>query len=308
MHDPAQRPADPAVSIGVPVFNGERHLESALQSLVEQTYDDLEIIISDNASTDGTQAIAARFAAADPRVRYVRQPRNLGAAANFAHSLSLARGRYFRWAAADDVCGATYVERCTEVLEADPGVVLAYPKTQFIDAAGEVLEQYEDRMHLAQDRPSDRFRALLEKLRRCNVIYGLTRTSVLRACRPLGAYSGSDVIVLGDLALRGRFHEVPEILFSRRFHEDAASAMSAAARSRHFRPDVEPGPALYRWRLMCEHLRSLSGAPIPLSERVRVAAFVLRRGVSERDRLARELRHAGRYYFSRRARSRMPTA
>ncbi len=304
MGDLVQRPADPVVSVGVPVFNGAQHLETALQSLVEQTYSDLEIIISDNASTDGTEAIAARFAAADPRVRYIRQPRNLGAAANFAHCLSLARGRYFRWAAADDVSGATFVERCVEVLEADPGVVLAYPKTQFIDAGGEVLENYEDRMHLAQDRPSDRFKALLEKLRRCNVIFGLTRTAALRTCRPLGAYSGSDVIVLGDLALRGRFHEVPEVLFSRRFHDHAASAMSEWARSRHFRPDAEPGPELHRWRLMCEHLRSVSGAPIPLSERVRVAAFVLHRGVSERDRLARELRHAGRYYMRRRARSR----
>ncbi|TFG64381.1 MAG: glycosyltransferase family 2 protein, partial [Gemmatimonadales bacterium] len=279
----------PTVSIGVPVFNGERHLEAALQALVGQTFADIEIIICDNASTDGTQSIATRFAAEDSRVRYIRHPKNLGAAANFRHCLSLARGRYFRWAAADDVSDPTYIERCFEVLEADSRVVLAYPKTKFIDDAGEVFELYEDRMHLTQSRPSDRFKALLENLRRCNVIFGLARTEDVRACRPFGAYQGSDYIFLGDLALRGRFFEVPELLFSRRFHEDAASAMSPEVRIRHFLPNYQGGPSLRRWRLMGGHLRSAVCATIPLSERARIAAIVLRRGVRSRDQLAEEL-------------------
>jgi glycosyltransferase involved in cell wall biosynthesis len=303
MGDLVPFPPAPTVSIGVPVFNGERHLEAALQALVGQSFTDIEIIICDNASTDGTQSIATRFAAEDARVRYIRHSKNLGAAANFRHCLSLARGRYFRWAAADDVSGLTYVERCVEALEADPRVVLAYPKTQFIDDSGEVFQLYEDRMHLTQTRPSERFVALLKAFRRCNAIFGVIRTQDLRACRPFGAYLDSDKVFLGDLVLRGHFHEVPEVLFSRRFHQDAASAKSPDERARHFRPDYEGGASLRLWRVMCGYLLSTGRASIPAGERARVVAIILRRGVWWREQLARELKHTARNYIRRRSRT-----
>src|ERR1700742_2966611 len=107
-HEDASGPA-PTVSIGLPVFNGERYLEEALFSLLNQTFRDFELIICDNASTDRTPDICTRHAARDRRIRYARNARNLGASSNFNKCFMLARGRYFRWAAYDDKCGPEHL-------------------------------------------------------------------------------------------------------------------------------------------------------------------------------------------------------
>ena len=102
----------PKVSIGLPVYNGERYLREALDSILGQTFRDFELIICDNASTDETAAICADYAARDPRIRYHRQTHNIGATANFNHTFELARGAYFKWAAHDDVLAPTWLEKC----------------------------------------------------------------------------------------------------------------------------------------------------------------------------------------------------
>src|SRR2546425_9420098 len=96
--------AAPQVSVGLPVYNGERYLAEALDSLLTQSYEDFELIICDNASTDRTGEIARSYAAKDKRVRYARNDKNLGAGGNFRRGFALASGEYFRWAASDDVC------------------------------------------------------------------------------------------------------------------------------------------------------------------------------------------------------------
>src|ERR1035437_6848500 len=98
----------PKVSIGMRVYNGGKYIRRALASLLAQTFTDFELIISDNASTDGTEAICREYAAGDPRIRYVRQGENLGAMANFRFVLNEAGGEYFMWAAHDDVRESAY--------------------------------------------------------------------------------------------------------------------------------------------------------------------------------------------------------
>src|ERR1051326_2036095 len=107
----------PRVSIGLPVYNGQQFLEEAINSLLAQTYSDFELIISDNASTDATEQICRAHAAADPRIRYYRNDKNRGPVWNLNRVFELARGELFKWAAHDDVCAPTLVERCVEVLE-----------------------------------------------------------------------------------------------------------------------------------------------------------------------------------------------
>src|SRR5262245_17693723 len=124
----------PRVSIGVPVYNGERFLRPTLESLLGQTFGDFALIVSDNASTDGTEAIGREFAAADARVTYHRQPENLGLAGNYDFLVRQARTSYFKWATADDRCEPRFVECCVTVLDAAPDVVLAYPTARFIDS------------------------------------------------------------------------------------------------------------------------------------------------------------------------------
>ena len=127
----------PRVSIGLPVYNGEKFIREAIDSIFSQTFEDFELIISDNGSTDRTQQICQAYAAQDLRIRYYRNKKNIGAARNYNLVFELASGEYFKWAAHDDLCAPEYLERCVEILDRDPDVVLCYPKTSIIDEHGE---------------------------------------------------------------------------------------------------------------------------------------------------------------------------
>jgi glycosyltransferase involved in cell wall biosynthesis len=215
----------PVVTIGMPVYNGARYLELALQSILSQTYRNFELIISDNASTDDTESICRRYAELDDRIRYYRNERNLGAAANYNRVIHLARGRYFRHAAHDDILAPTNIERCVAVLNEWPDVALAYPRMIMIDAAGEQIETREHSLELGDARPSARFAKYAyqcDEGSMCDPVFGLFRTSALRETNLLGAYIAADMILLGEIALRGRIVEIPEYLFFERYHAEGS--------------------------------------------------------------------------------------
>lgn len=209
----------PRISIGLPVYNAEKYLRHALDAILSQTFEDLELIICDNASTDSTAGICASYALADNRIRFYRNDRNLGAAENFNRVFSFARADYFKWIAYDDICLPEFLEKCVEVLERDPQVALCYPKTLLIDADGKEIMKYEDRLHMMQGDPHDRLRHFLTKVNLANAVFGVIRTSVLRETGLLGKYFGADYILLMEICLRGKFFEFPEHLFLRRDHE-----------------------------------------------------------------------------------------
>jgi len=131
----------PRVSIGLPVFNGERYLEETLQSILGQTLGDLEIVISDNGSTDHTAEICRAIAAQDRRVRYHRSERNRGGAWNHNRVFALSRGEYFKWAAHDDLLAPEFLERCVRVLDAVPAYVLCTSRAAFVDERGAALRR-----------------------------------------------------------------------------------------------------------------------------------------------------------------------
>jgi glycosyltransferase involved in cell wall biosynthesis len=223
----------PRVSIGVPVFNGARHLASCLDSLLAQTYDDLEIVVSDNASTDDTAAICRAYSGHDERVRYIRQGRNVGAAANYNLLVRRATGELFKWAAHDDVCSPGLIERCVDALDRSPRDVLAFPRTGFIDDAGQPLSGYEAPITWT-NHPSafDRLRehlavppASLHHL--CTHQFGLMRRESLLQTGLIRSHPASDLVLLLELALIGGFVPVDEHLFWYRVH--AGSSMQANA-------------------------------------------------------------------------------
>src|SRR5215469_6919606 len=109
--------SNPKVSIGMPVYNGANYLRSSVPSLLAQDYEDFELLISDNASTDETESICRELAESDGRIRYFRNERNVGAAQNYNKVFRLASGTFFKWAAHDDECHPTMLRRCVEVLE-----------------------------------------------------------------------------------------------------------------------------------------------------------------------------------------------
>ncbi len=208
----------PRVSIGLPVYNGAEFVAEALNSLLAQTYRDFELIISDNGSTDETEAICRAYALKDSRIQYHRNGENRGAAWNFNYVFELSTGDYFKWVAHDDICAREFLERCVDVLDQMPFVILCYAKTKIIDEQGRHVASYIERCDVSFPRPSERFRNLLRNLGLSNPMFGVARANILRMTPLIGHYIASDVILMAELALRGQFYEVPEWLFFRRDH------------------------------------------------------------------------------------------
>lgn len=142
---------NPSISVGIPVYNGVSFLEDAIDCVLNQTDENFELIISDNASSDGTEEIFRGVAAKDRKVIYSRNAQNIGAARNCNRVFKLATGPYFRWFNADDLCAPDLHEQCLAALEQDQGPVLGYGKTNLIDQDGATTGQYEDLLDLGQD-------------------------------------------------------------------------------------------------------------------------------------------------------------
>jgi glycosyltransferase involved in cell wall biosynthesis len=208
----------PVVSVGLFVYNGERFIEEAINSILNQTFTDLELIISDNASTDRTGEIAAAYAERDDRIRYYRCAKNMGAGWNARRVYELATGKYFKWAAVDDLIEPDLLRRCVEVLERDPGCVVAYASTKEVDENGTFIKNYVTPMKVDSNDPVARFREMLLVPCWCYQIYGVMRMSVLRQIPPQGIYVAGDHVLLVRMSLLGRFYEVPEHLFISRHH------------------------------------------------------------------------------------------
>lgn len=257
----------PLVTVGLPVYNGETYLRECLASLSAQTWPHLEIVVSDNASTDGTVRICEAFAVRDPRIRLLRSSVNRGAVWNHNTVLEAARGSYFKWFAADDVALPRFIEACVDALERDRRAVLAYPLAEVIDEHGQVTDRTRDRMPLDDPDPAVRFAQVLDAMHVTqNPFYGLVRTDVLRRARPVGTFLANDRCLVAELSLFGPFVRVEEYLMRRRItkrHEartrdEEQRMMSPAARGYWTRD----------WRILFEHLRSALTAPLDARTRL----------------------------------------
>ena len=271
----------PLVTIGLPTFNGSRYLGSTITSLVGQDLEDLELIISDNGSSDATESICRDAQGSDPRVRYQRVDVNRGAAWNYNHVLALARGRYFKWAADDDLCQPTFVRRCVEALEADPDLVLSFPQTTLIDELTHEIGPLDDQdLELRSHDPVVRLSQLLSHRTEWHPVFGVMRTEVLRRTRGIGSFVLADVVLLAELALRGQFDQVPERLFLRRYH-DRRSAIANPLFNDHL-AWYDPALRDQRYvmpnaRVVRELVARVGESPLPTAARARATAVVLRR-------------------------------
>jgi glycosyltransferase involved in cell wall biosynthesis len=263
------RTSRPRVSVGMPVFNGERYLEETLDSILAQTYPDFELIISDNASTDRTQEICRAYGARDRRIRYFRNETNLGASRNFNRVFELSSGEYFKWAAHDDLCAPQFLERCVDVLDQDSSVVLSYPRAKAIDEHGKVLREFDAKPDLGSPKPRERFYECVCVAHPQVAVFGVIDASILNKTRLIGNYTGSDRPLLGELALLGRFYEIPEYLFSYRNHPQQSWRAHATWRSQQLWYDpARAGKITFpHWRLLREHFVSIQRAPLDWRER-----------------------------------------
>ena len=219
---PPRTPA-PLVSIGLAVYNSQQHVAQSIEALLNQTFRDFVLIISDNASTDRTGEICQRYAKEDPRIQYSRNPVNIGAYGNFNRVFELSRSKYFKWATGDDLSGPEMLADAVAVLEADPSIALCYPRTVIIDGNGEEQGRYDDGLHLMQDDPAARFLAVIETIGLVNHHLGLLRSDAIRRTRLFGKYVGADVGFVAEMSLYGKFFAVQKYQFYRRFHSESSS-------------------------------------------------------------------------------------
>jgi glycosyltransferase involved in cell wall biosynthesis len=282
--------AAPPVSIGMPVYNGERYVGEAIDSVLAQTDGDFELIVSDNASRDRTEAICRDYAARDRRVRFYRARENRGASWNFERVFRLARGRYFRWCAADDRWEPELLARTKLVLDRRPDVILAYPRTNLIDSQGRLIRRYEGDLDVTQDTAVARYRHIVRKLGLCHAMFGLMRAEVLRQTSLIASYSGSDQVLLAQLAILGKLLLLPEYLFNRRLHERSSSSdISTEGQQQFYDPQTRGKLFLRCWRHTSEHWSFVARADMPIESRGPIILELLRLLCWNRVKLGREL-------------------
>ncbi|GAA4673460.1 glycosyltransferase family 2 protein [Pseudonocardia yuanmonensis] len=268
--------AIPRLSIGLPVYNGERYLPEALDSLLGQSYGDFELIISDNASTDGTEQICREYAAADRRIRFIRQPRNIGACPNHNYTFRCARGELFKWASHDDLYGRHLLRRCVDALDDHPEAVLSHARQAIIDGDGNIKQVVDYTLATDSPRAPVRFKSMLFEVGGDD-FYGVMRSEVLRRTPLNGSYHHSDRTFVTEIGLIGPFHQVPELLYFRRDHPGRAERATTTKRERCINMDPRRADRLRNptARLVAEYVWGYVDAirRTPLSSTDRLACY-----------------------------------
>lgn len=263
--------AAPPLTVGMPVYNGERYVADAIESIIGQTYGAFQFIISDNASTDSTEEICRSYVAKDERIVYDRLPENCGAAPNFNRVFLMGRSPFFKFAAADDLCAPRFLEACmTAYEEAPDDTVLCFPTTIRIDEEGREQGIIEEKMDLRQEQPHARFRAFLQDYWLANCFYGVLRSSAYGSTRLHKSYDAADIVLLGELALRGQFWQLSEPLFLRRFHSGMShKANPTPEKIRSFYDSSRRGSRTYpKNRMFWEFVRAIDTTEMSAAERM----------------------------------------
>lgn len=216
-------PPRPRVSIGLPVYNGELHLREALDSLLSQSFVEFEIILSDNASTDGTQAICRAYAERDTRIRYVRQEENIGPTANFNFVLSESISPYFMWAAHDDVWDPDFLGEMVSILDAQKDVEIAFCQFDNVTYEERRRTRLFDMSELVKSSVYDGLKAFLQHAEhngKANIFYGLLRRDTVLRLGGVKIWGvgvwGADMLYVFSILTYGRLALSGQTLFHKR--------------------------------------------------------------------------------------------
>jgi glycosyltransferase involved in cell wall biosynthesis len=289
------------LSVGIPVYNGDRYLAATLESLLAQSIVEFEIVISDNASTDCTCEICHSFQAKDPRIRYHRNDQNVGAALNFNRVFELSSAPLFHGGACDDLYEPRFLERCIDALDRDPGAVLSYPRARMIGDNGECLlrdrqrdcyiDSYGDLVRRPEPShvggapsPEMRFREVLWLMVWCLPLSGVIRREALLKTSLHGEYFGADKVLLAELALQGRFHQVDEELFLKRIHRGCTIYQTTREKAEHESKIPRGMPQI---RMLQDYIKMTMAADISIRQRLHCMLTVV--GMTRRPGLWRRL-------------------
>ncbi len=283
------------VSIGMPVYNASAYLRTALDGVLSQTFKHFELVLADNASTDDSASICEEYAGRDPRIRFYRNPVNIGANGNFTYTLKLARYNYFMWTSSNDYIAPTYIEKAVAMLDARPDVVLCVARPRYFADDIDKFQEVEDPMDIGMNSPIERFRTLLQRVTINNAMHGLIRTEALRATMPLESYSSSDNVMIAQLSLAGKFVQLPEPLFYRRFEQAAATELMTPEELRHFYAPGRRSPMRFQvWKLHAGFWSLLSRARLSLGDRFELAVYLAKMMYWDGPKLIRDIDEAMR--------------
>lgn len=281
----------------MPVHNGGKVLQEAINSILSQSYSDFELIISDNGSTDDTPEVCRSFELRDARVKFHRVDTNRGAAWNFNNVFHLARGEYFKWAAADDICASEYLAQCVDVLDGDPLIVWCHSRSRRVGPDGEMMPPpYDDEISYSdplltesrfiaegrntaptrQDvKPHHRFRAVLLGENGTIDVFGLIRADAMRKTSLQLPVYGGDKVFVAELSLLGRYEEVPEVLFYKRILASGSGALATASEQQRW-IDPSRSARAARLRLFRAYVDAIHRASLRKFERVHCYLVLLR--------------------------------
>ncbi|GMV31413.1 MAG: glycosyl transferase [Rhodanobacteraceae bacterium] len=281
------------VSIGMPVYNAAAYLRTALDAVLAQTFSDFELIVADNASTDDSASICAEYARRDSRIRFYRNPVNIGANGNFTYTLKLAQCPYFMWTSSNDYIAPTYIEKAVAVLDARPDIVLCCARPRYFAGEPGSFQEVDDPMTIDLESPIERFKTLLARITINNAMHGLIRTEALRATMPLRSYYSSDNVMVAQLALAGRFFQLAEPLFYRRFEQAAATELMTPEQLRNFYVPGRKAPMRFQvWMLHAEFWSLLVRARLSPKERLALAAHLAKMLYWDGPKLIRDVGEA----------------
>jgi glycosyltransferase involved in cell wall biosynthesis len=262
----------PKVTIGLPVYNGDKKgLRQSIESILGQDYSNIELVISDNASTDGTSGVCQEFAAKENRVRYYRNETNIGANKNFLRALDLCTSAFFKWAEHGDVHEPSYISSCMKKMLEDDAIVLCYPRTRAIHENG-VSEIANDHVNAMDDSPVERYVHVISELCYCNAFYGIYRTSVVRELKLWDTECrGPDVVMMAEIALKGKILQIDDILYLT--HRDNKWSQPIEEQTcRLYRMSdpnrIHRGITFPFCRMIIEHLDMVRFSPLDESEKV----------------------------------------
>ena len=209
--------SDPTVTVILPVYNGENYVRFAIESVLNQTVKDLELVVVDDGSTDSTPEILASYG---PPLRYVRQE-NTGVAGAFNHGLRLARGKYISWLSHDDIFHPTKLEKQLDALSKLDSPGICYTDIETIDSDGRVVTEHKLPEHVR----GETLRHVLTGGAICSACYSLMYDR--RCVEQAGNYAvelkyTQDVDMLSRLVRRFPLVHVPEPLMQVREHATRA--------------------------------------------------------------------------------------
>ena len=240
---------DLKVSIGLPVYNGEKFLQKKIESLLEQTIKDFELIISDNASTDSTPTICQEYARKDKRIRYFKQEKNMGAIWNLKFVLEEAKSDYFAWTAADDVILPEFFEKNIKILDSRKNIVCSISQVEHYGERTDSLKPKLNDLLLtrlekkikrhynyiavypASGYYEKKLRCYLKRREGFQIFYGVYRTDVLRKSMVSDHITGFDWLTILNVLKYGDFHVIEETLMLRYDGGDSSSGLFNYARS-----------------------------------------------------------------------------